>query len=409
MYEEQSQSDRPITTDAQPEGPDDREPTPERQDELEAAYEANVAAGKAPYTDVPILTRGELRWILQERRWSGSDPMLEEDERADLSGAYLYQADLRGVDLNLADLSEADLTFATLSGAHMHYANLSRANLSGAHLRGAALPGANLNGAHLDNADLRGTSLFIATLSGADLRAATLSEANLRGANLSEANLRGAQMDATTSLLEARLDSHTLLADVVWNGVPLTRLNWQEVARLGDEQVARHPKDADGKRKDKATRLREYADAVLAYRQVATVLRSQSMSEHADRFAYRAQLCQRRLLRLQRHHLRYLGSLFLALIAGYGYRPLRSFATYLLVILGFAAAYYLLGNNASPALDVHGAIVFSLTSFHGRGFAPGGSFSPDNPLATLAAAEAALGLLIEITFIAIFTQRFFAR
>ncbi|HEV2460875.1 MAG TPA: pentapeptide repeat-containing protein, partial [Ktedonobacterales bacterium] len=350
MSEQQNHSDRPATPNTKQQGPDDREPTPERQAELRAAYEANVAAGKAPYIDVPILTRGELRWVLQQRRWSGSDPMLEEDERADLSGAYLYQADLSGVDLNLANLSEADLTFANLSGAYMHYANLSRGNLRGANLRGAVLPGANLSGAHLDDADLHGTSLNIANLSGADLPAATLSEANLRGANLSGANLRGAQMDATTSLLEARLDSHTRLADVVWNGVPLTRLNWPEVARLGDEQVARHPKDVHGKRKNKATRLHDYADAVLAYRQVATVLRSQGLNEHADRFAYRAQLLQRRLLRLQRYYLRYLGSLFLGLIAGYGYRPLRSFATYLLVVTVFGLAFWALGVQTGQTL-----------------------------------------------------------
>jgi hypothetical protein len=32
--------------------PDTSEPTPERQDELRAAYEANVAAGKPPYDQV---------------------------------------------------------------------------------------------------------------------------------------------------------------------------------------------------------------------------------------------------------------------------------------------------------------------------------------------------------------------
>jgi hypothetical protein len=80
---------------------------------------------------------------------------------------------------------------------------------------------------------------------------------------------------------------------------------------LGEEYVARQSKDRQGKRKDKKTRRKEYSDAVLANRQIATVLRSQGLNEHADRFAYRAQLCQRRLLRLQRHWLRYLGSLFL--------------------------------------------------------------------------------------------------
>jgi hypothetical protein len=46
-----------------------------------------------------------------------------------------------------------------------------------------------------------------------------------------------------------------------------------------------------------------------------------------------------------------------------------------------------------------------LASFHGRGF-----FQPvqslGDPIAALAALEAVLGLLIEISFIATFTQRF---
>ncbi|HKV83509.1 MAG TPA: hypothetical protein VJN88_03065, partial [Ktedonobacterales bacterium] len=58
-----------------------------------------------------------------------------------------------------------------------------------------------------------------------------------------------------------------------------------------------------------------------------------------------------------------------------------------------------------------GAVVFSVTSFHGRGFFPGGrpghSLTLDDPVTVLAAAEAIIGLLIEISFIATFTQRFF--
>ena len=55
------------------------------------------------------------------------------------------------------------------------------------------------------------------------------------------------------------------------------------------------------------------------------------------------------------------------------------------------------------------AVVFSITSFHGRGFMPSESVLLTNPLTVLAAGEAIIGLLIEITFIATFTQRFFAR
>ena len=52
--------------------------------------------------------------------------------------------------------------------------------------------------------------------------------------------------------------------------------------------------------------------------------------------------------------------------------------------------------------------MLSIGSFHGRGF-----FQPvqslGDPVVIIAAVEAIIGLLIEITFIATFTQRFFAR
>ena len=54
------------------------------------------------------------------------------------------------------------------------------------------------------------------------------------------------------------------------------------------------------------------------------------------------------------------------------------------------------------------ALVLSVSSFHGRGFFLQ-SMTLSDPFARLAAAEAVLGLLIEISFIATFTQRFFGR
>jgi hypothetical protein len=49
-----------------------------------------------------------------------------------------------------------------------------------------------------------------------------------------------------------------------------------------------------------------------------------------------------------------------------------------------------------------------VSSFHGRGFFLQNVLLGD-AFARLAAAEAVLGLLIEISFIATFTQRFFGR
>ena len=108
-------------------------------------------------------------------------------ERANLSGAYLFEANLSGADLSEAylfgaNLSEADLSRANLFGANLSEADLSRANLSRA----------NLSRANLSRANLSGADLFEANLSGANLFRANLFEANLFRANLSGANLSGA-------------------------------------------------------------------------------------------------------------------------------------------------------------------------------------------------------------------------
>jgi hypothetical protein len=177
---------------------------------------------------------------------------------------------------------------------------------------------------------------------------------------------------------------------------------------LGDEAEARRRVDRDDSRKDRAARLKDYTAAVRANRQLAVALRAQGLDEEAARFAYRAQVLQRRVA-LRRLRLgSYSFSLFLDGLAGYGYKPGRSVVVYLAVIFGWAAAYYFLGQSDSVTFSPLGALVFSVTSFHGRGFFPGG-LALDDPLTVLAAAEAVLGLLIELSFIATFTQRFFGK
>ena len=108
----------------------------------------------------------------------------------------------------------------------------------------------------------------------------------------------------------------------------------------------------------------------------------------------------------------------LLLAAGHPGRPWLSpsgctLCWYQRVILGYAFAcrHIYVGSLASVPLSPLGALVFSVTSFHGRGFFPGGSpghsITLDDPLTVLAASEAIVGLLIEISFIATFTQRYF--
>jgi hypothetical protein len=224
-------------------------------------------------------------------------------------------------------------------------------------------------------------------------------------------------MDADTNLTHIRLSDQTRLADVVWDSVPLTRASWDDVRRLGDESRAWRRRDIQGERKDKKTREEEFRAAIRAYRQLAVVLRAQGLNEPADKFTYRAHVLQRQVLRRQNQWHLVAGNRFLDLIAGYGYKPARSFAVYLLVLCGFAVAYFaatnsLLGFGAGATqvqpLHWYEALVLSVSAFHGRGF-----FQPvqnlGDPVAILAAIEAVMGLFIEITFIATFTQRFFAR
>jgi hypothetical protein len=118
-------------------------------------------------------------------------------------------------------------------------------------------------------------------------------------------------------------------------------------------------------------------------------------------------MLQRVVLRLQHTYIQYLFSLLLDLLAGYGYRPIHTLLWYVLVVGSFAIAYALFGHL--PALP--NALVYSLTSFHGRGFFPGlGSETTlHNPLVVLAAVGAVVGLFIEISFIATITQRYFGK
>jgi hypothetical protein len=380
--------------------PDDSEPTPARQAELRAAYAANSAAGKPPYSDVRIGSRGEVAWILRERGWSGDydaytvkyvlKPKGESSEPADLreanlghvclAGAYLRMADLRGANLVYADLKEAHLADTRFEHADMGRINLGggelkHAILAGAHLREAKLPGANL-----EYADLAGARLY-----RADLRAASL---------------RGARMNAATVLGEVRLDSKTELGDIIWNGASLARIEWEQAPRLGDELAivtARGPE-----------RVAAYGAVARAYHQLAVALQEQGLSDEAARYAYQAQRFQRKVHWRKGNPGRWLFSLLLAALAGYGYRMGRILIAYLVVVGLSALAYFFLGANGyGPQLAPHEALLVSITAFHGRVFSE--QFTLTSPQAWVAAFEAVLGLVIESVFIAMLAQRFFGK
>lgn len=370
-------------------------------------------------------------------RWSSATPEQREAAAMHLEKANLTLAHLEGATLNSAHLEGADLSQTSLQdiicyGTHLQgtkffaadlaYAWLTWANLGRADLRQVNLEHANLEDTHLENANLGFANLERAWFKSAHLEGADLNHAHLEGANLTNAHLEGAILqnaffDRATRLEDTILSNKVLgsasFADVHWGDVNLTVVKWSQVQMLGDESLARQKK-RDQKSKKRDMRLLEYEKAARANRQLALVLQAQGFRRDPARFAYRAEVLEKHVFRLEmiqhgktlRQRIQALGfwlfSWFLYLLAGYGYRPLRSFLAYLLVIGTFMALYLLL----DPHLTWYEAIVVSMTAFHGRGFSPS-PFSPGDPLSIASAVEAFVGLIIEVIFIATLTRRFF--
>jgi len=211
---------------------------------------------------------------------------------------------------------------------------------------------------------------------------------------------------------------------VTFDNTNLTVVDWGLVTILGDERAARERNRRDGKPKDRQARLIGYKAAVRANRVLAVALQAQGLSEDAARFAYRAQVLQRRVYRLQgfRKLGAYVFSLLVAALAGYGHRLWRIAFTRGLVVTLFALAYYVAGSQAFeeafhgvigiPLLSeqhvpLREAFLLSVTNIHGRVFT--GTFLLASLQAWFAAAEALCGLVIEGVFVAMLIQRFFGR
>lgn len=358
---------------------------------------------------------------------------------ARLQGAHLMQAQLTDVNLSQAQLTGANFYSAQLTGASLYNAPLQGANFTGAKMQGANLAGTQLQRAKLTTAQLQGAllggaQLQDADLDGAQLQGSTLLRAQLQGTRLSSAQLQGADMRRTSLDKGTDLDGATLtdvrLDGSIFDNTNLSVVDWSVVPRLQDERIADQPlnpasfltpakalnKDKQRIRKSGAERRSEYQAAARAYRRLSVALQANGMSDEAATYAYRAQLMQRRVHRFSRSYGRWAFSGILDALAGYGYAPGRSVMWYLATIVAFAAAYLgvthsipffgLTEPSGAQPLQWYEALVLSLASFHGRGFFPSG-ISLGDPIAIIAAIEAVIGLLIEISFIATFTQRFF--
>lgn len=232
---------------------------------------------------------------------------------------------------------------------------------------------------------------------------------------MERADLREASFDKASRLNSAHLGGVSL-DQVIFDNTNLSVVEWGEVQTLGDERVAKMSK------RKFVERVAGYRSAARAYRSLAVALRAQGISSHATRFHYRAELMDRYALLYETGarlfsrrfyaapllFLRWLSSWGLGTFAGYGDYVGRLFLTYAVVVGAFAAAMFVAGQQGVTPDHVRDALVLSVTSFHGRGVQPPGlplTGTIGDTLATLSAAEAVFGLLIEGIFIAAFTRR----
>jgi hypothetical protein len=192
-------------------------------------------------------------------------------------------------------------------------ATAEQGEMAAVHLEGASLKRTRLEKAVLYKAHLERANLFRVHLLGANVVEACLQQANLR-----QAHIQGSFLEGCILSDEGRVGPWIL--NVNWERTDLAIINWSQVNMLADEYEARqkghdHPwQDGDIYVGGRDTRIGLYERAVRANRQLAVALQTQGLNELAARFAYRAQKCQRIVLRLQRKYIQYLFSLLLDLL-----------------------------------------------------------------------------------------------
>jgi uncharacterized protein YjbI with pentapeptide repeats len=392
----------------------------ERQKELEQyrTIVPDIKKDTYPFRGIE-LTRADVEWLLATHE-NGLGPVdWRNKSRKERQGL-----DLRGALLAGIDLSDLPLT-RTIGGIprnswlsttpkqkeaaaiHLKDAILSRAHMEGSELGGAHLERANCYKAHFEYSFFRdaylGRAYFRQSyLVGANFRLARLQGTNFRYADLQRAVLKEAFMDSATTLSDAIIgngnENGIVTADVRWNDANLAVVDWSRLKISGDEYRAKNSLEHDeiGEHSMEKEQLSHLA--VRAYRQLAIALRNQGVNEEADRFAYRAQVMQRTVFRLQNNFGQYLFSLLLDLIVGYGFKPVRWIYIYIGIVVIFTVLHSIVGM---PHLPLFSAISMSVLDLHGRPFLS----SPSGVEGTIAIVEAFIGLIVEAILIAIVTQR----
>ena len=379
---------------------------------------------------------------------------------ADLRRVWMKRALLNGATMSGADLSDAKLAYADLSNVVSEQLTADRTDFSGATMVSALFANASfretiLMDANLRDARLSGSALHGAVFARAQLDGCFLGSASYATSSLTDPAERGGGVAAdygprsfgparllgdplpvvrangTTATLppavfqEARFGSGTMWKDVdmadkdgvtarfagsFWNGTPIASADWSGIKKTYEEVRARRSRGA----RDAPEWWRL---AIVASNGLSAILKEHGFDDEADQLAYRAQVCAWHAALSQGHKLRFVLGLLLGAVTGHGFKPLRAGAWYVGALAAFAVFYRLstivpagpgAADRAAHHLSWLHAAAISIAAFHGRGFIPSGA-SLSSAGVVGAMLEAAMGLLLEVSFIVAFTQRFFHR
>lgn len=276
-------------------------------------------------------------------------------DKANLSGAKLQRSNLQ----ERASLQGACLSGASLEGALLLYANLKEANLSWAKLQGADLRNAQLQKADLWAADLTYTDFVEADLQGAILRGAELVNTYLSGAKLSNSYLNGADLSRARGL---------------------AGVNWGKKYMVGEETRG------------------HFMVASEVYRNLKKWYSNGGMYDIAGKFYFREMTVRRKALNWWPNPLPRAWSKFLAVLCGYGEKPLRVAASAAVVVFGLAAIY------TASALTFPSALYHSAVSFTALGYGLGVS-TADGWVKAVGAFEAFMGVFMMALFLITFIRK----
>ena len=297
----------------------------------------------------------------------------------------------QGSDLAGANLKKVSLSKATIEKARLSGADLSQSDLSGTHLFDCNLNGADLIGANLSDCDVTHCSMKRADLAKASIVNSRLWNSDLTKANLSEADLSGSDM-WNTKLFKAKL----------WHAVfsGARSINRKSFSR-GEKVFNKICVDESGA-----------VSAEESYRDIKQYFISNGMYNDASWASFKEKTMERLALK-KKGDWRYIPSLVMSGLCGYGEKPHRIILSAFLAILTFAALYNTFNTVVFSADNAYSLrwfdyLYYSTITFTTVGY---GDFVPKAHIAArlLAAAEAFFGVFLTGLFIFTLARKYSAR